>query len=94
MQWYHWLIIVYFVLINIFAFAITVIDKNKAKKGKWRIRESTLFAAAALGGSVTMLVTMKKIRHKTKHKSFMLGIPAIIVAQLLLVGFIIYVCVR
>lgn len=94
MQWYHWLIIVYFVLINIFAFAITVIDKNKAKKGKWRIRESTLFAAAALGGSVTMLVTMKKIRHKTKHKSFMLGIPAIIVAQLLLVGLIIYVCVR
>lgn len=94
MQWYHWLIIVYFVLINIFAFAITVIDKNKAKKGKWRIRESTLFAAAALGGSVTMLVTMKKIRHKTKHKSFMLGIPVIIVAQLLLVGLIIYVCVR
>ncbi len=92
MQWYHWLLIVYFVLINFFAFIITVIDKNRAKKGKWRIRESTLFITAALGGSVTMLITMKKIRHKTKHKSFMIGIPTIIAAQILLVGFIIFVC--
>ncbi len=94
MQWYHWLLIAYLVFINIFAFAITVADKNKAKKGKWRIRESTLFITAALGGSVTMLVTMKKIRHKTKHKSFMIGIPAIIAAQVILIGFIIYLCVR
>ena len=94
MLWYHWLLIIYLVFINIFAFAITVADKNKAKKGKWRIRESTLFITAALGGSVTMLITMKKIRHKTKHKSFMIGIPAIIAAQVLLVGFILYLCVR
>lgn len=94
MHWYHWLLMAYLIFINIFAFAITVIDKNKAQKGKWRIRESTLFITAALGGSVTMLVTMKKIRHKTKHKSFMIGIPSIIAAQVIFVGFIIFLCVR
>ncbi len=94
MQWYHWVIIIYFVFINIFAVAITIADKKKAQKGKWRIRESTLFITSALGGSVAMLITMKKIRHKTKHKSFMIGIPAIIIAQILLIGFILYLVIR
>ncbi len=94
MPWYYWLIIIYLVFINIFAFSITVADKNKAQKGKWRIRERTLFLTAALGGAVTMLITMKKIRHKTKHKSFMIGIPAIIIAQTLLVIFFIFISIK
>ncbi len=94
MPWYYWLLVIYLVFINIFAFIITVADKNKAKKGKWRIRESTLFITSALGGSITMYLTMKKIRHKTKHKSFMIGIPAIIFAQVLLIGFILYLNIK
>lgn len=94
MQWYWWLLIVYLVIINLFAFIITVADKNKAKKGKWRIRERTLFITAALGGSVTMLITMKKIRHKTQHNSFMIGIPAIILAQVLIICLIIFLATR
>lgn len=90
MQWYHWLLVIYLVFINLFAFIITVADKKKAEKHKWRIRESTLFITAALGGSVTMLITMKKIRHKTKHKSFMIGIPAIIVGQVILLALILF----
>lgn len=94
MPWYYWLLIAYLVFINVFAFIITVADKNKAQKGKWRIRESTLFITAALGGSITMYLTMKKIRHKTKHKSFMIGIPAIIIAQVLIIGLLIFMSIK
>ncbi len=94
MPWYYWLLFIYLVFINIFAFSITVADKNKAKKGKWRIRERTLFLTAALGGSITMYITMKIIRHKTQHKSFMIGIPAIIFVQVLLILFVVYLIIK
>ncbi len=80
-----WLLIIYLILVNVFAVGITLSDKQKAKGGKWRVPEKTLLLVAALGGSIAMLVTMLKIRHKTKHPKFMIGIPAIIVAQILLV---------
>lgn len=94
MQWYWWLLIAYLVFINIFAVIITIVDKKRAKKSQWRIRERTLFIVSALGGSIAMLITMKKIRHKTQHKSFMIGIPLIITAQILLVGFILYLALK
>lgn len=87
-------LLIYFVVINIVAIAITISDKNKAKKGKWRVKESTLLLVSALGGSVAMYITMKKIRHKTRHKKFMIGIPAIIAAQVLILGFIIYLTLK
>jgi uncharacterized membrane protein YsdA (DUF1294 family) len=77
-------LIIYLIVINLVAVIATVADKRKAKKGAWRIKERTLLIISALGGSIAMLITMKKIRHKTKHKKFMVGIPAIIIAQLLL----------
>lgn len=80
-----WLLVIYLILINLFAVAITISDKQKAKGGKWRVPEKTLLLVAALGGSIAMLATMFKIRHKTKHPKFMIGIPAIIVAQVILV---------
>lgn len=94
MQWYWWLLIAYLVFINVFAVIITIVDKKRAKKSQWRIRERTLFIVSALGGSIAMLITMKKIRHKTQHKSFMIGIPLIITAQILLVGFILYLALK
>ena len=94
MQWYWWLLIAYVVFINVFAVIITIVDKKRAKKSQWRIRERTLFLVSALGGSVAMLITMKKIRHKTQHKSFMIGIPLIIAAQILLIGFILYLVLK
>ena len=94
MQWYWWLLIAYVVFINLFAVIITIVDKNKAKNNQWRIRERTLFLVSALGGSVAMLITMKKIRHKTQHKSFMIGIPLIITGQIILLGFIVYLILR
>ncbi len=76
--------LIYFAAISFFAVFFTVYDKIAAKCKARRIPERTLFTISAFGGSVFMYLTMIAIRHKTKHKSFMIGIPAIIIAQLLL----------
>ncbi|MFQ7777879.1 MAG: DUF1294 domain-containing protein [Ruminococcus sp.] len=64
---------------------VTISDKVKAIKRKWRIPESTLLLLSALGGSVSMYITMLIIRHKTKHPKFMIGIPVIFALQCILV---------
>lgn len=73
--------IIYFVAVSLVSVFVTVYDKRAAKSGKRRIRESTLLLLSALGGSLAMYITMKKIRHKTKHKKFMIGIPVIMLLQ-------------
>lgn len=77
-------IIYYFVIINFIAFMLMYVDKSKAKKSQWRIKESTLLLSAILGGSLGSYLGMKLFRHKTKHPKFKYGIPFIIVVQLLL----------
>ena len=62
-------------------FLLMLVDKWKAKKNRWRIRESTLLLAAALGGSIGSLAGMYLFRHKTQHLKFTLGIPLILAAQ-------------
>ena len=70
---------------SIISVCVTVYDKRAAKKRPdRRIRERALFLWAALGGSFAMYLTMQAIRHKTKHLSFMIGIPAIMAAQIAL----------
>ena len=80
--------LIYLLIINLIAISITIYDKNAAKKGKWRIKESTLLLVSLLGGSTTMLATMFGIRHKTKKPKFMFGIPLIILLQLSVVVFV------
>lgn len=75
---------VYLVLINIVSACLTVWDKRRAQKNEWRVRENTLLLVAALGGSPAMYGVMKKIRHKTKHKKFMIGLPVIFFLQVAL----------
>ena len=84
-------IILYLLIINALAFALMLIDKQKAKKKKWRIKEATLMGVAALGGSIGALAGMYTFRHKTLHKKFSLGIPAILGAQLAIGAFLIYI---
>ena len=62
-----------------------LVDKWKAKKNRWRIRESTLLIVAALGGSIGSLAGMYLFRHKTQHLKFTLGVPLILAAQCLIV---------
>lgn len=80
-----YLLFFYLIIINILALVFTVSDKLRAIKHKRRISEFTLMTIAALGGSVTMLITMLIIRHKTRHLKFMFGIPVIILIQLSIV---------
>lgn len=75
----------YFAVISLVTAAITIADKIKAKKGAFRIPENTLIVLALLGGSAAEYFTMRLIRHKTLHKKFMIGLPLIIILQLLLI---------
>lgn len=75
----------YLLIINALAFLLMLIDKRKAQKNRWRIPEKTLFATALLGGSFGAMAGMHVFRHKTQHLSFLIGMPAIFTAQLLLV---------
>ena len=78
--------IYYLIIINIIAFFLMGIDKKKAQTGAWRIPERTLFFSAILGGSIGAIAGMQLFRHKTKHKAFVIGMPAIFIVQLLLVA--------
>lgn len=80
---------VYVLAINLILFTVMGIDKWKAKRGKWRIRERTLFLLAALGGSMGGILGMRVFRHKTKHNSFKFGFPAILIAQLAVIGWVV-----
>ncbi len=82
------ILLYYLILINIIAFIIIYIDKQKAIKHKWRIKESTLFLISIIGGSLGTLVGMYTFRHKTKHIKFTLGIPFILILQILLIYYL------
>ena len=75
---------VYLLEINVVALILGAVDKIRARTGKWRVPEGTLLLSAALGGAAGLLLTMLLLRHKTKHKKFILGVPAILLAQVLL----------
>ena len=80
--------LIYFGLITLIGFMAMFLDKQLAKKEKMRIPESRLFRIAILGGSLGVLLGMYTFRHKTLHKQFTIGIPAILIAQIALAVFI------
>ena len=84
------MIVIYLVVINIATFFTFGIDKLKAKRSKWRIREAALLGLAVLGGSVGAWLGMKVWHHKTLHKKFKYGVPAILIVQLAIAGYLIY----
>jgi uncharacterized membrane protein YsdA (DUF1294 family) len=78
------LALTYLVLINLIAFAAFGIDKWKARNNAWRIPEATLFLLAIIGGSIGAKLGMHVWHHKTKHLSFIIGIPVILLLQVVL----------
>ncbi|MDU3137552.1 MAG: DUF1294 domain-containing protein [Anaerococcus prevotii] len=81
-------VLIYLISINILGIILTIYDKIASKKfRKNRIRENVLLLIGVLGGAVSMYITMKLIRHKTRHKKFMIGLPIILILQ---IAFIIY----
>ena len=77
------LLLYYLLIINAAGFLLMLVDKWKAKKNRWRVRESTLLIVAVLGGSIGSLAGMYLFRHKTQHLKFTLGVPLILAAQCL-----------
>ncbi|MDY3013740.1 MAG: DUF1294 domain-containing protein [Evtepia sp.] len=76
------LLLIWLVVWNLIAFALMGIDKWKAAHDKWRIPERTLFLSALLGGSIGAILGMSMFHHKTRHWTFKLGMPAILVLQI------------
>lgn len=82
------IIVFYLVILNVLTFLLYGIDKWKAKRSRWRIPESALLGMAAVGGSVGAWLGMRVWHHKTQHKKFRYGVPAILVAQIVLLVWI------
>lgn len=76
-------IMIYLILINAFSLLLMILDKYKARRNLWRIPERVLLGAAAIGGSVGALAGMYLVRHKTKHLHFSIGIPVMLVIQVI-----------
>ena len=85
------IILIYLAAINVATFFTFGIDKLKARRDKWRIRETALLLLAILGGSLGAWLGMKVWRHKTKHKKFKYGIPLILIVQIVALAFIAYI---
>lgn len=78
-------ILIYLIIINLITFLAMYIDKKRAKWGKWRIKESTLFTLVLLGGGIGGIAGMHTFRHKTKKMRFVIGFPAILIVEIICV---------
>ena len=78
-------IIIYLIIINIIGFLAMCVDKKKAQKGAWRISEHTLFVITLLGGGIGTIAGIYTFRHKTKKLRFTIGLPTILIAEIILI---------
>ncbi len=74
----------YLILINIIGFILILVDKIKACKNKWRIKENTLLFISIIGGSIGELISMLIFHHKTKKNKFIIFIPPLILIQIII----------
>ena len=86
--------LIYWMIISVITAIVTVWDKRSARRGGQRVSEAMLILLALLGGAFAELFVMKKIRHKTLHKKFMIGLPLIIISHItLLTVYFIYILI-
>lgn len=83
-------VLCYLLVLSVAAVMLTVSDKLRAKKHKWRIAESSLLLVALFGGALAEYITMRCIRHKTQHKKFMVGLPLMLLLHAVLVSVWLY----
>lgn len=77
-------VLYYFLAVSVIGAIVCVYDKIAAPRDWRRVPERTLFFWALVGGGPGVYLTMLLMRHKTLHRRFMLGIPAIMMLQILL----------
>ena len=82
-------ILIYLLFINIIGFFFMGIDKFKAQKGWWRIPEATLMTLCLLGGGVGTIAGMYTFRHKTKKMKFTIGMPTILIVEIITIIYIV-----
>lgn len=82
--------LIFLAFISVIAVFITIYDKAAAKTGKRRVPEKTLMLIGLFGGATAMYCVMQLVRHKTKHKKFMIGLPVFIVLHIVLIIYVIY----
>ena len=75
--------IIYLVIINTITFLAMLIDKQKAKRGGYRISEKTLITLVLLGGGIGGIIGMYLFHHKTKKPRFYIGFPVILVLEII-----------
>ncbi|GGA86489.1 DUF1294 domain-containing protein [Ornithinibacillus halotolerans] len=80
-------LIFYIGFANLLGFVLMGVDKKKARNNEWRIPERTLWGVALLGGAIGAFLGMRVFRHKTKHTSFRIGLPLIIVVHIVLFSY-------
>ena len=71
----------YLLIVNLWGFLQMFIDKKKAERNYWRISEFSLFIPALLGGALGCILGMRLFRHKTKHLTFVIGMPLLLIIQ-------------
>lgn len=87
-----WAIIgLYLISVNLLGLIYFFIDKQKAKRQSWRTPEATLFTIAIFGGSIGCLLGMYLFRHKTRKRTFFIGMPVILAVQILIIIFALFV---
>lgn len=74
--------IIYLLAVNVTLYIIMGRDKKKARNHEYRISEQTLWLLAFFGGATGGYVGMKHFRHKTKHTSFKVGFPILMMIQM------------
>ena len=79
---------VYLLIINLIGLLIMYFDKKKAKYGRWRIPEKTLLIIALVGGSIGAISGMYLFRHKTQKLKFTLGLPTILISEIIIITYI------
>ena len=83
-------LLIYLLTINALGFGIMLDDKQRARKKRWRIPEATLLTVALLGGSAGCFLGMRLCRHKTRKPKFSVGLPVILLLQLLLASWLVW----
>ena len=83
-------VVIYLLIINLIGFLAMGIDKRRAKLMKWRIPEKTLFLITLFGGGIGTIAGMYTFRHKTKKKYFTIGLPAILIIEIICIIYFIF----
>ncbi len=78
------ILIIYLAVINLAAFIAFGIDKHRAKTNRFRISEASLILFAVFFGSIGALLGMYVFHHKTAKVKFYVGIPAILILQIII----------